>query len=185
MSSMIGASFVNPNKLFFGIFGDLSFFYDMNSAGNRHVGNNIRILLVNNGRGQEFRNFYHTGSLFGEDADKYIAAAGHFGVQSPMLVKHFAEDLGYEYMSATTKEEFMGKCSRFLSDEMYDKPIIFEVFTDTKNESDALLAMWSIEKSGSDYITGKVMDFFGGKKAITQFVGKKNVSLFKKILRNK
>ena len=185
MSSMIGASFVNPQKLFFGIFGDLSFFYDMNSAGNRHVGNNIRILLVNNGRGQEFRNFYHTGSLFGEDADKYIAAAGHFGAQSPMLVKHFAEDLGYEYMSATTKDEFLDKSSRFLSGEMYDKPIIFEVFTDTKDESDALLAMWSIEKSGSDYITGKVMDVFGGKKAMAQFLGKKNISFFKKLLKKK
>ena len=185
MSSMIGASFVNPQKLFFGIFGDLSFFYDMNSAGNRHVGNNIRILLVNNGRGQEFRNFYHTGSLFGEDADKYIAAAGHFGAQSPMLVKHFAEDLGYEYMCATTKNEFMGNCSRFLSSEIYDKPIIFEVFTDTKDESDALLAMWSIEKSGNGYITGKMMDAFGGKKAIAQFLGKKNISFFKKILNKK
>ena len=46
MSSLIGASLVTPNKLFFGIFGDLSFFYDMNVLGNRHVGNNVRISRV-------------------------------------------------------------------------------------------------------------------------------------------
>lgn len=183
MSSMIGASLVNPNKLFFGIFGDLSFFYDMNSVGNRHVGNNIRILLVNNGRGQEFRNFYHTGSLFGEDADKYIAAGGHFGAQSPMLVKHYAEDLGYEYMSATTKDEFLTNSSRFMSADKYDRPIIFEVFTDTKDESDALLATWSIEKSSGDFVIGKAIDALGGKKAVINLIGKKNIAFFKKFFK--
>ncbi len=183
MSSMIGASLVNPHKLFFGIFGDLSFFYDMNCVGNRHVGNNIRILLINNGRGQEFRNFYHTGSLFGEDADKYIAAAGHFGAQSPKLVKHYAEDLGYEYLSATTKEEFLAKYERFVTGEQLDKPIIFEVFTDTKDESDALLALWSIDKSANDFVIGKVMDAFGGKKALKQLMGKNGIAFFKKILK--
>jgi 2-succinyl-5-enolpyruvyl-6-hydroxy-3-cyclohexene-1-carboxylate synthase len=183
MSSMIGASLANPNKLFFGIFGDLSFFYDMNSAGNRHISNNIRILLINNGRGQEFRNFYHTGSLFGDDADQYIAAGGHFGDQSPLLVKHYAEDLGYEYMSATTKEEFLSHSSRFISGEKYEKPIIFEVFTDTKDESDALLSTWSIEKSSGDFMIGKAIDALGGKKAVINIIGKKNIAFFKKLLK--
>lgn len=183
MSSMIGASFMAPQKLFFGVFGDLSFFYDMNSAGNRHVGNNVRILIVNNGRGQEFRNFYHTGYLFGEDADKYIAAGGHFGNQSDKLVRHFAEDLGYEYLSAKTKEEFTEVVERFLTPEILDKPIVFEVFTDTHDESDALLSLWSIEKSSKDFIIGKTIDAFGGKKAVLNLIGKKNVAFFKKILK--
>lgn len=54
LSTLIGASLMNPNKLYFGVVGDLSFFYDMNSLGNRHVGNNVRILLVNNSLGAEF-----------------------------------------------------------------------------------------------------------------------------------
>lgn len=183
MSSMIGASLVKSDKLFFGVFGDLSFFYDMNCVGNRHVGNNVRILLINNGRGQEFRNFYHTGSLFGEDADKYIAAGGHFGAQSPKLVKHYAEDLGYEYLSATTKEEFLNNYEKFVAGEQLDKPIIFEVFTDTKDESDALLALWSIDKSSNDFIIGNVMDALGGKKSVKQLLGKKGITFFKKILK--
>lgn len=47
MSTLIGASWVHPEKLYLGVVGDLSFFYDMNSLGNRHLGKNIRILLVN------------------------------------------------------------------------------------------------------------------------------------------
>ena len=54
MSSLLGASLVNPKKLYFGVVGDLAFFYDMNTLGSRHLGNNLRILLVNNGKGCEF-----------------------------------------------------------------------------------------------------------------------------------
>lgn len=52
----------------------MAFFYDMNVLGNRHVGRNVRILLVNNGKGTEFRNYMHPGAAFGEAADDYIAA---------------------------------------------------------------------------------------------------------------
>ena len=40
VSTMMGASFAHPEKLFIGVLGDLAFFYDMNVVGNRHVGNN-------------------------------------------------------------------------------------------------------------------------------------------------
>lgn len=183
MSSMIGASLTNPQKLFFGIFGDLSFFYDMNSIGNRHIGNNIRILLVNNGKGQEFRNFYHTGSLFGEDADKYIAAGGHFGNKSQSLVRGLAESLGYKYYSASTKEEFLANSAHFVTPEITGQPIIFEVFTETQDESDAMLALWSIGKSPKDLVIGKVIDQFGGKQKAKKVLGKNAVCFFKKILK--
>lgn len=29
-----------------------------------------------------------------DDADKYMATAGHFGAKSPVLVKHYTEDWG-------------------------------------------------------------------------------------------
>lgn len=183
MSSMIGASLVHPDKIFFGVFGDLSFFYDMNSLGNRHIGTNVRILLINNGRGQEFRNFYHTGSLFGEDADKYIAAAGHYGAQSHNLVKHFAEDLGFEYLCASNKEEFSTTYKVFVSDQHIDKPLIYEIFTNSKDESDALLSMWSIAKSSEDFIIGKAIDALGGRKAARNILGKNGVAFFRKLLR--
>ena len=138
MSAMIGASFVRPEKLFIGVFGDLAFFYDMNVVGNRHVGNNVRLLLINNGKGNEFRNYRHPCYFLGEEADRYVAAAGHYGNKSRQLVKNYATDLGYEYLVASNKEEFNSVIDRFLTSEITDKPMLLEVFTETDDESNAL-----------------------------------------------
>lgn len=142
VSSLIGASMINKNKLYFGVFGDLSFFYDMNVLGNRHVGNNVRLLLINNGKGNEFRLSMHPCSIFGDDADMFMAAAGHYGNQSFTLVKHYAQDLGYKYLSASNKEEFKNVLNDFLS-PVIKQSIILEVFTkmdDEKNALDILLS---------------------------------------------
>ncbi len=138
LSSLVGASWASPNKIYYGVIGDLAFFYDINVLGNRYVRNNIRIILINNARGTEFRNYDHPGSYFEEKADDYIAAAGHYGNKSRVLIKHYAEDLGYEYLSASTKEEFLEISPRFLTPELTDKPMIFEIFTDSEDESNAL-----------------------------------------------
>ena len=144
ISTLLGASLVNKNKLYFGIMGDLAFFYDMNTIGNRHFKNNVRILLINNGCGVEFKNFNHQGARFGEETNQYIAAAGHFGNQSRTLVKHMATDLGFEYLSAQSKEEFKEQCERFLNPAMLDRAIIFEVFTNPKDESNAFESICNI-----------------------------------------
>lgn len=141
ISSFIGASLVHPDKLYFCVAGDLAFFYDMNVVGNRHVRSNVRILLVNNGKGTEFRNYMHPGSAFGEEADRFIAAGGHFGNKSRKLVKHYAEDLGYEYLTADNKEEFLKQLDRFLTPEVTAHPMLFEVFTTNADESDAIHQM--------------------------------------------
>lgn len=146
VSSMMGASFVHPDKLFIGVFGDLAFFYDMNVVGNRHVGNNVRLLLINNGKGNEFRNYGHPCYFLGEEADKYIAAAGHYGNKSRCLVKDYATDLGYEYLSAGSKEEFNAVVDRFLTPEITDRPMLLEVFTETEDESNALEQVLNIVK---------------------------------------
>lgn len=138
ISSLIGASLANPDKIYIGVLGDLAFFYDMNVLGNHHLPNNVRILLLNNGRGTEFRNYGHMGHMFGEDSDKYIAAAGHFGNKSRNLIMHYAEDLGFEYITADNKESFLNRYSDFINPQITDYPMIFEVFTDSKDESEAL-----------------------------------------------
>ena len=103
VSTLLGASVLNPEKLYFGIFSDLCFFYDMNALGNRHLGKNIRIMLVNNGLGEEFKTFFNHCYQWGEETNKFVAAEGHFGKKSPVLVRHYAEDLGFEYLSASNK----------------------------------------------------------------------------------
>ena len=134
LSTLIGASLASPRKLHFLVVGDLAFFYDLNSLGNRHVGSNVRILLVNNGRGIEFRKKDHPGYQFGESADLYIAAGGHFGNMSRTLVKSFAENLGFEYLTASNKEEFEATYARFVTGELTDKPMLFEIFAEADSE---------------------------------------------------
>lgn len=149
LSSLVGASLASPNKICFGVFGDLGFFYDINVLGNRHIGKNIRILLINNGHGQEFRNSDKGAGFMGDDTEKFIAAAGHNGNKSRYLIKHFAEDLGFQYIYASTKDEFDSACQDFLTPKILEKPIIFEVFTNTEEETKALFLMETIKVDSS------------------------------------
>lgn len=138
LSTMIGASQCNNNKLFYAVLGDLAFFYDLNSIGNRNISPNIRILLINNGRGVEFHTYKHSASKFGDDTDKFIAAYGHNGRQSSDLVKNMSDALGFNYITASTKEEFLSQLSIFISPQITSKPMIFELFIEKVDDSDVL-----------------------------------------------
>lgn len=177
ISTMIGASLVNPNKLFIGVFGDLAFFYDMNVLGNREVGNNVRIMLINNGMGAEFRNYGHPCYPYGPAAEKFMAAAGHYGNKSPQLVKHYAQDLGYEYLTASDKESFLKAMPKFVDPLIGDKPMVFEIFTDRQNESDALEIMLNLVKP-----TLKQNAIKEGKKIVKKVVGESVIHSAKKLL---
>ena len=111
---------------------------DVFGLGNREIKSNVRILIVNNGLGQEFKNYSCFSSMFGDDTNKFIAAQGHYGNKSSVLVKNYAEALGFEYLTASNKDEFLQTAERFVVPQMTDKPIIFEVFTKTEDESKAL-----------------------------------------------
>ena len=162
LSSLIGASLLHPHKLYFGVVGDLSFFYDMNSLGNRHIGNNIRILLINNSLGAEFLLFKQTNIVSCvNDIESYISAKDHFSHQSLTLVRHYAEDLGYEYLSASNKEEFDKVYSRFVTPELTEKPMIFEVFTHVKDENDALYQIYNMEVSVSSKVKKTIKNVLG------------------------
>lgn len=173
VSTLIGASLASKDKLYFGVVGDLAMFYDLNSIGNRHVGNNIRLMVINNGRGVEFRNYNHKAAQFGSDADAFIAAAGHFGNQSEVLLKHFATDLGFEYLCASNKDEYYNNIDKFVTPEITDKPMIFELFTSIEDESNALKTVNSLRQN----TIGKV-----GKVA-KSIVGQKGVDTIKKVIK--
>lgn len=172
VSTMIGASLASPEKLFFGVFGDLAFFYDLNSLGNRQIGGNLRILLVNNGVGTEFKNYNHRAAQFHEQADFFIAARGHNGNKSRNLVRHYAEDLGFSYLKAEDKKEFSSNIEAFLDPNVDGPSIVFEVFTDSVDESDALKMINSIE---SDAVSGM-------KSIAKSILGDKGVAFVKRIL---
>ncbi|MGD9126999.1 MAG: 2-succinyl-5-enolpyruvyl-6-hydroxy-3-cyclohexene-1-carboxylate synthase, partial [Planctomycetia bacterium] len=174
LSSLLGASLANQDKLYFGVMGDLAFFYDLNAMGNRHKGNNLRILLVNNGKGTEFKHFDHHAAYFDEGTDEFIAAARHFGNKSQMLVKHFAQDLGFEYLSAANKEEFEQVYERFLTAEITERPMLFEVFTDSSEESEALKTIVDIEQNVRGLAKETAKQFLGekGKRVVKKMMGR-------------
>ena len=172
-SAIIGASLASPNRICYLVTGDLAFFYDLNALGNRHVGRNVRILLVNNGIGAEFKLKPHKCTTFGDAADDYMAAGGHFGNKSPMLVKHYSEDLGFKYLSARTKEEYLAAVDEFVKPEIGDLPILFELFTSHQDEDTALQLMKHL-------VTDRKHQM---KDTIQSVIGEKGVNFLTKIVR--
>ena len=76
------------------------------------------------------------------------------------------ENLGFEYINASCKEEFENVINRFLSSEITEKPMLFEVFTNSKDESDALLKIRSIIRSKANLesmIKGTAKQVLGNK----------------------
>lgn len=140
LSTLLGQSMGDKNKLAFGLVGDLAFFYDMNTLGNRHIHNRLRILVVNNKRGVEFRLNPSLESQWGSDTDEFIAAQGHFG-----SARGWAESMGFKYMTANSKESFDAQITEFCHPNLnhFCQPVIFEVFTDVLDEKQALQSIRS------------------------------------------
>ena len=173
ISSMVGASMASPQTEFFGVVGDLVFFYDMNIFGNRHVGKNLHLIVVNNDGGQQFRNFDHPASKLGEASDPFIAAAGHNGPKSPNLIKHYVEDLGLKYLTASSKEEFLTVLPEFMQK---GQSVVLEAFTNKEDENNALMALRSLIPADKGITTSI-------KNAVLSHLSDESVGKLKKILK--
>ncbi|MDR0920391.1 MAG: hypothetical protein LBM93_14290 [Oscillospiraceae bacterium] len=132
VSTTVGQALADKERLSFCVVGDLAFFYDMNILGARDFPKNVRIMLVNNSIGAEFRLNQTLEKLWGTDTNQLIAAAGHFG-----SAKLWAESMGLKYLTASTKEEFDKNLSTFC-DSKHDSSVVFEVFTKVEDEQTAL-----------------------------------------------
>lgn len=125
LSTLIGHS-VATDELCFMIIGDLAFYYDMNAIGIRHIRNNLRILLVNNNGGVEFK----MGRGDNKAIDCYVAAANHF-----KNARGWSETCGFKYMEVRTKREFENQMNQFL--EKSEQPVVMEVFVTDVDEFSA------------------------------------------------
>lgn len=150
LSTLIGQSLVNPDKIIYGVVGDLAFFYDMNILGNRHIGKNVRIILVNNNRGEDFRLNPKLEEPLGNKTDVLISAGGHYKNGA----KGWVESCGLHYMSAETKDEFMAQIKDFCTKD-YKNSVIFEVFTKNEDEQYAYKTLRSLAKSTSKSVAPK------------------------------
>lgn len=102
------------------IIGDLSFFYDMNAAGIKPLGSNVKIVLINNKGGSEFQ--LMMGKEIIPTIDKYICA------QHEKKAQGWIESLGYKYYSASNKEELSTVLPDFMA--ISDVATFLEVYTD-------------------------------------------------------
>lgn len=125
MSTLIGQSILQDNLCFM-VIGDLAFYYDMNSIGIRHIKNNLRILLINNNGGIEFK----YSKVNNQDVDRYIAAGNHF-----KNAQGWAITCGFKYISAVNKEQFCEAAKEFIRPS--DQPILLEAFVSDLDEADA------------------------------------------------
>lgn len=167
LSTMLGQSVESDEKCFL-ITGDLAFFYDMNALGIRHIKNNVRILLVNNNGGAEFK----LGDLQTKtDVSSYISAAGHF-----KNAKGWTETNGFKYMSAGDKEEFKSQVEEFVSDS--DVPVLFELFTNPEDEKKANDTMVSSNWKG--FLGETIINNL--KNELKNKIGQEGISKIKKIL---
>lgn len=141
VSTLVGQSLVDPNKKCFGVIGDLAFFYDMNAIGQRDIKNNLRIIIVNNNKGVEFRIGDELENLLENKTDILIAAGGH----NKGGAIGWAKSCGFEYLQANTIDDFVKQIDYFCNGS-FDKPVLFEVFTSTKDERDGLHLMWKYNR---------------------------------------
>ena len=135
VSSAVGQSLATDRKVF-GLIGDLAFFYDMNAIGVRQIKNNLRLLIINNNRGQEFRLNPLLESVYAEKSDKIVAAGGH----NKGGAKGWAESCGFHYMTTSLKNELEEKIKDFCTMK-YNKPVLLEVFTTNEDEQKGLSLM--------------------------------------------
>lgn len=178
ISSAIGASLFNNKKIYYCIVGDLAFFYDLNSMGNRHLGNNMRILLVNNGTAMEMKFSGNLTSMFGNITDEYLAASGHFGNKSEDIVRHYAQDLGFRYYAAHNKQELCSLLDIFTSPVIGENSILIEAFTNTVDEDEAFHKLSNIRHSQFDTVKETT------KGLVKSVIGHKSVDRLKKIIKN-
>lgn len=164
-SMMIGES-VNTSELCFLVTGDLAFFYDMNALGIRHIRKNVRILLVNNSEGGEFEVMTNPWSDK-PNIEPFICAAGHNG-----SAKGWAETCGFEYMKASSKEEFIQNKKTFISDS--ETPILFEIFADPKAEAKVMNLLLAVNRPVSNNLKSKIKKIIGPTKIdkVMNFIGK-------------
>ena len=166
LSTFLGQSTATDKEAFL-IIGDLSFFYDMNAMRIRHIKNNVHILLLNNSGGAEF---YQNNGWY-KEIDLHTAA------KHSQKAQGWAEECGFEYLSASSKEEYLDKVEYFAA--KHDKPIILEVFT---NLNDDMYAMNELHHNNGDKSFGSYVMKSTIKGAARNILGSKGVNTIKKII---
>lgn len=157
----------STESLAFLVIGDLSFFYDMNAAGLRSIGNNVRVVMLNNGGGSEFHFFMGKDRI--PTINSYICA------EHDKVAAGWIKSLNYDYYFASTPEELDVALEKF--DKPSDKPIFLEILTNM--EEDAHKTRSFYDRYRNQGSTNKK----GMSQAIKAMLSEKQVSKVKRIMK--
>lgn len=135
MSSLLGQAAVT-DELCFLVIGDLAFFYDMNALGINEIGSNVRILLLNNRGGEEF---YYNQVWKNEASDLHTTARHNTDAASWVVTA------GLQYLPVTDKASFEKALPAFM-DEKSERPVLMEVFTEMKHDSDVIYDFYDLSR---------------------------------------
>ena len=124
LSTAAGFSVVTDEKVFC-VIGDLSFFYDQNALWNQNLRGNLRILLLNNGKGGIFNML--PGLNQSPARDKLVAAEHNTSAEG------ICRQNDIYYQQATTMEEMQQGIDLLLSEE-FSRPMVLEVMTDAAED---------------------------------------------------
>ena len=124
LSTAAGFSVVSDEKVFC-VIGDLSFFYDQNALWNQNLKGNLRILLLNNGKGGIFNML--KGLEQSPVRDKFVAAEHHASAEGICLQNDVV------YLKVMNIEEIQQGINTLLYMES-QRPVLLEVFTDASED---------------------------------------------------
>ena len=128
LSTAAGFSVVSDERVFC-VIGDLSFFYDQNALWNQNLRGNIRILLLNNGRGGIFNML--KGLEESPARDKFVSAEHHTSAEG------ICRQNDVVYLSAADMPQMRSAIDTLLFIES-DRPVLLEVFTDAAGDEQVL-----------------------------------------------
>ncbi len=131
ISTFIGHSFAT-DKISYLLIGDLSFFYGMNGISIRGIKNNVRIILLNNGGGEEFKIKMPYPQ---NEMSNYICA------QRERTAKGWAESLGFGYYTAKTNDGVRSILKEFA--KRSDRPLLLELFLNIDDDAKIIRHIYS------------------------------------------
>ena len=124
LSTAAGFSVVTDDKVVC-VLGDLSFFYDQNALWNQNLRGNLRILLLNNGRGGIF---YMLPGLNQSPARDKLVAAAH-----PATAEGICRQNDIRYIEVRDMQHLQRAMDTLLYMDS-DRPVLLEAFTDAATD---------------------------------------------------
>lgn len=106
LSTACGTAY-SSNKLTVSILGDLSFIYDSNALWNKHLPNNLRIIVLNNSGGDIFNLI--EGSIRQPKIEHYLIA------HHPVSIQKLAEAFNLDYFCSQDEQELKNQLNGFFN----------------------------------------------------------------------